>query len=329
MRELMIEESARFGTMHGHEVVLHFGDWQAEYEQLRRGAAVAWRPADMRLELGGRDRAAFLHRLCTNQVDRIPPGEVREAFLTDAKAHLVAHLFVAATADALLLLGEAGQSQTVQSHLDFYLVQDDVQLLDRGEAWTTLLLAGPQAAEVLAKASQSQTLSGHVFPLPHGTGQLWIGPRTEANRVWRAVRQAGARPCGRQALETRRIEQGWPVWGVDIGPANLAQEVGRDAQAISFQKGCYLGQETIARIESRGHVNRLLAGVEFSSPVPPGTGTPLSHDGQPVGQVTSAAARPQGRAPIGLAFLRRALAEPGSRLEYPDGTATVAPLPMD
>ena len=113
------------------------------------------------------------------------------------------------------------------------------------------------------------------------------------------------RPCGRVAFEPFRIECGWPEYGRDISPENLPQEVGRTDRSISFTKGCYLGQETVARIASRGHVNRTLAGLKFAcSEVPPVT-TELTAEGQSIGRVTSVAHSPRFGSAIALGYVRR------------------------
>jgi hypothetical protein len=125
-----------------------------------------------------------------------------------------------------------------------------------------------------------------------------------------------------------RIEAGLPLFGVDFNADNLPQEVGRDAVAISFTKGCYLGQETVARIDALGHVNRQLAGVRFSGEAAPAAETKLTHAGAEVGQVTSASYSPQLKAPLALAMLRRGHNSPGAQLDSPAGAAEVVALPL-
>lgn len=160
----------------------------------------------------------------------------------------------------------------------------------------------------------------------------------DIDSLWRALRQLGPAACGMRALETIRIEEGFPVIGLDITDKNLPQEIGRNEKAISFTKGCYLGQEIVARIDSRGAVSKLLCGVRFqrthlapreaeSPGVPPG-GAELMREGQPAGQVTSAAYSPGFQASVALAYVRRPFHEPGVVLESPCGPGTVVALPM-
>jgi len=125
-----------------------------------------------------------------------------------------------------------------------------------------------------------------------------------------------------------RLEAGFPFFDRDITAENLPQEVGRDAQAISFQKGCYLGQETVARIDALGHVNRVLRGVKFDGPAVPPPATVLLAGGKEVGRVTSAAWSPRRRAPLAFAYLRQSAAKAGTRLESSTGPSEVVALPL-
>ena len=125
-----------------------------------------------------------------------------------------------------------------------------------------------------------------------------------------------------------RIERGQPYYGRDIHDRSLPQEVARDAQALSFVKGCYIGQETVARIDALGHVNKTLIGVKFAGEQVPAAGMELTRDGQPVGQVTSAAFSPRLSAPLALAYVRRGSNTPGTKLESPVGPGEVVGLPI-
>ncbi len=143
-----------------------------------------------------------------------------------------------------------------------------------------------------------------------------------------ALVDAGARPCTLAVLEARRIEMGWPVYGRDITAENLPQEVGRDRHTLCFTKGCYLGQETIARIESRGHVNQRLVGLRFPTAESPADGTPLSIAGEVVGRVTSAAYSPRLGSALALGYVRRAYLAAGTVLETAHGRVEITALPL-
>ena len=141
--------------------------------------------------------------------------------------------------------------------------------------------------------------------------------------------QAGARRAGPQAFEARRIEAGFPSYGPDISDKNLPQELARDARAISFTKGCYLGQETVARIDALGHVNQTLVGVRFENGASVSPGLELTVAGAAAGRVTSAAYSPLLQAPLALAYVRRGSNQPGTRLDSPVGPAEVVSLPIE
>ncbi len=164
----------------------------------------------------------------------------------------------------------------------------------------------------------------------------WTGPcgyliRCEAethDALVEALTTAGAIPCGDAAFQAARIETGTPLYGLDITHDNLPQEVNRNDRTISFTKGCYLGQETVSRIDSRGHVNHLLSGVRFDAADVPTPGTELTAEGKTVGRVTSAAMSPKLDAPLALAYVRREHNQPGTRLSSSAGDAEVVALPL-
>jgi folate-binding protein YgfZ len=152
--------------------------------------------------------------------------------------------------------------------------------------------------------------------------------KNDTDAVIIALKKAGGVICGQDALESPRLEAGFPIFGLDITPDNLPQEIARDTKAISFTKGCYLGQETVARIDAIGHVNRLMVGTKFPGDAIPVCGTELLSAGQKVGEVTSAAWSPRLQAPLALAIVRRTYAKPGNELETKYGPAVVVALPL-
>jgi folate-binding protein YgfZ len=188
--------------------------------------------------------------------------------------------------------------------------------------------AGPASEPDGGAAPAASGLDPPYTYTSHTGAYLLIVEAEQLPGVWRALRAVGARPCGQQALKTFRIEAGWPHYGRDLTEDNLPQEVGRDRLAISFTKGCYLGQETVARIDSRGHVNRLLTGLVFASPQVPKSGAELHAGRAVVGEVTSAAFSPARNAAVALGYVRRGHNEPGNSLESAVGAATVVSLPM-
>ncbi|HUY88858.1 MAG TPA: glycine cleavage T C-terminal barrel domain-containing protein [Pirellulales bacterium] len=334
---------AVFGAAVGGDQALHFGDAAAEYDALAKAAGLVDLSARTRIELSGEDRAAFLHNLCTNEIRKLPPGAGCEAFLADARGHVLFHVFVVCRPESLLVETMPGDEARLLAHLDRYLIREKVTLAARSQETSELLVAGPNAAEILARLASvalpeprlgsaeidlagCQALVVRTELIGAG-GFLVIGDRADGERLWRALHAAGARPCGFEALETARIEAGFPWYGIDISDKNLPQEVGRDELAISFVKGCYLGQETVARIDALGHVNKLLVGVKFAGDGAPTAGAELKAAEQTVGEVASACYSPRFQAPLALAYVRRGHNEPGARLESSFGAAEVVKLP--
>jgi folate-binding protein YgfZ len=217
---------------------------------------------------------------------------------------------------------------------------------DRSEQWGEVILAGPHAVGIIKTLTGANTAGGDAYLATFDldwNGQQLVARRwrergfdsfhlaTDAAAVgtlWQALRQLGAKACGMKALEAVRIEEGFPVIGLDITDKNLPQEVGRNEKAISFTKGCYLGQEIVARIDSRGAVAKMLSGLRFESTEVPTAGGELTHEGQPAGTITSAAYSPGFKASVALAYIRRPHHEPGVTLDSEWGKATVVELPM-
>jgi len=327
-------------------VAIDFGDWIAEYRALRGGVGLFRPPSIAQVEITGSERAEFLNRLCTNKLDQICPGEGCETFLADANGRVLHHLFVYAGPESLVLQTAAGRGPNLCSHLDHYLIREDVQLHDRTSQWGELILAGPKSADVLQRLIAANLPGGDAylanFHANWGGRPLMIrrlqdrgflsfhlaGESADMGPLWRDLRQLDVAACGMRALETVRIEEGFPVIGLDITEKTLPQEVGRNEKAISFNKGCYLGQEIVARIDSRGAVNKVLSGIRFNTSDVPPAGGKLTHADQPAGQITSAAYSPAFGASVALAYVARQFHEPGAVLDSAWGPATVVELPM-
>ena len=327
-------------------VAVDFGDWQAEYRAFRQGAGLFRPPSAAQVEIAGSQRAEFLNRLSTNKLDRIQPGEGCETFLADANGRILHHLFVYAGPESLVLHTAAGLGQSLCAHLDYYLIREDVQFHDRSSQWGELVLAGPQSSDIVERLTAAKvpnegdclvnfSVQWNSRPLMVRHSQergfqsfALAGEAADIAPLWQAVRQLGATACGMQALEAVRIEEGFPVIGLDITEKTLPQEVGRNEKAISLNKGCYLGQEIVARMDSRGAVNKVLSGIRFRTADVPPSGGELTHDGQAVGQVTSAAFSPGFGASVALAYVRRQFHEAGTLLDSAWGPAAVVQLPM-
>ncbi|MEX2118752.1 MAG: glycine cleavage T C-terminal barrel domain-containing protein [Pirellulales bacterium] len=335
-------EAAAIGP--GGAAPLDFGDQAAEYAALTTGAGLVDLQGRTRIELMGEDRSAYLHNLSTNEIRKLPVGQGCEAFLLDAKGHVIGHVLVICGAESLVLDTVAGQEQRLLAHLDRYLIRERVELHGRGDDWAEWLIAGSGAAALLSRLGAElpgsramdnveAALAGRPVglvrvPWTQPGGFLVLCRAGDRAGVEESLCAAGAARCGAAALEMARVEAGFPWYGWDIDDRNLPQEVARDQLAISFVKGCYIGQETVARIDALGHVNRTLVGVRFFETQLPAAGTPLTREGNDVGQVTSAAFSPRLKAPLALAYVRRGSNAPGTQLEWPQGRAEVVSLPL-
>lgn len=284
--------------------------------------------ARTQLELTGDDRAAFLHNLCTNDIRKLAAGSGCEAFLLDARGHILGLVWVFCRPQSLVIDMVPGQASALLAHLDRYLIREKVELHDRSAQWAELLVDGPGAAEAAARVAGDEVWINEVDWTGAG-GRLVSCPRERFALLRDALADAGCVLADAASFNAARLEAGTPLWGVDISEKNLPQEVARDARAISFVKGCYLGQETVARIDALGHVNKTLCGVQFGGSEIPRAGTALAAGGRPAGEVTSAAWSPRLRAPLALAWLRRGTNTPGTRLDSPLGPAQVVALPLE
>ncbi|MGI8978456.1 MAG: YgfZ/GcvT domain-containing protein [Pirellulaceae bacterium] len=318
--------------------------WLAGYQALTAACGLADVSLRSRVELSGADRVQFLHSFCTNDIKRLAVGEGCEAFLTNHQGKTVGHVYIRILPDTIVLDTAPGQAARIIEHLNRFVISDCVEFRDLTPITGELLLAGASSHLTLTSVSVPSlpaNLYGHGRFLIAGIDVClqrvdFAGEPsyflTAAAEVIAAVRDAllnaGATSCEPIAVNAARIEAGVPLFGSDITEENLPQEIGRNKLAISFTKGCYLGQETVARIDAMGHVNRLLAGVMFTSSEVPAAGTELFAADKAVGKVTSACWSPRLDSPVALVLLRRALAIPGTRLTVASGTAEVVALPV-
>ena len=271
----------------------------------------------------GADRQTFLHNFCTNDIRRLVPGQSCEAFFTSVKGKILGHGLVSCREDELVIVTVPGQGPSLVAHLDRYVIREDVAVRDSTAERSYLLLSdsGLMDEVLLALPQMSWDLIGRP------TSGLVEVPTSELPALRKALLEQRATECDLAAFDTLRIEAGMPLFGVDFNTDNLPQEVGRDKLAISFTKGCYLGQETVARIDALGHVNQQVGGVEFAGTEVPRSGMELTRAGHVAGHVTSATFSPRLNAPLALAMLRRDAHSPGSELESVAGGGRVILLP--
>jgi folate-binding protein YgfZ len=281
----------------------------------RTAAAVGPVLAPAFLRFSGKDARSFLHRMSTQDLAGLTPGAAAYAAFLTSKGHLVAEGHVLARADDLLLATDPAAAPEARAHLARYVVMDDVTIEAVAEL-RVLPVLGPgaaAAAEGLAAAARVPDARRGVPGL-----DLWL-PAAEAEAAREALVGRGLPALDAEGLEALRILGGQARYGPDLDAARLPMEAGLTRAAISFTKGCYIGQEIVVRATVRGQLQRGL--VALGLPAGAGPGTALVAAGAEVGVVTSAAETPEGR--VGLGVLRRAHWREGEQLEAAGGTAVV------
>ena len=345
LHELHLAARAVLGEEGGAERVLSCGDPVPLALAAREGVALVDLSHRGRFAVVGPDRASWLHGMVTNEINRLAVGAGCLATVLTAKGKLVADARVFKREEELWLDLPGERVSPLLEQLRRFLIMEDCELQDRSAETAMIGLHGPRAQPLLASlapalpelaehAQAPLTVAGQPL-LAIGSRELglsgidlWLSPAACAP-VWQALREAGARPIGQDAVELLRIEAGRPRFGAELDEDTLPLEAGLE-RSISYDKGCYLGQEVIARMTFRGHANRKLMGlwIEGRDPAPPGA--PLTRDGKPAGEVRSSVLSPRFERPIALGYVRREQLAPGTVLRLPDGrSATVAALPFE
>ena len=315
----------------------------SEYDSLRTGAASFDFASRTRMEITGSDRTTVLHNFCTNDIKSLRPGRNCEAFICDVKGKVLGHVAALCRGDSLLLETSPDQTETLIGHLDRYIIMEQVEFADRRSVWRETFLVGPSAAEVVSSLIadappepdhhvEVETSWGWVLiaATPFGLPDTFMLLYNAANDTDAQSRlaAAGARPCDESVWDIFRIESGLPMFGRDIDNGNLPQEVDRDDRTISFQKGCYLGQETVARIDALGHVNRKLCGVRYPKGETLPDGCEIQAEAGLAGILKSSVYSPAADAMVGLAYLKSAYNPPGTELSCAGQQLTTVKLPL-
>jgi folate-binding protein YgfZ len=324
-----------------------FGDVRAEFQSLLSGCGLYDLSGRAKIAVTGSDRVRWLNGMATNNVRDLAPGHGVYAFLLNAQGRIQADLYVFQRGDSLLVDAERGQREKVLQLFDRYIIADDVEIVDVSDKLTAFGLSGPQSRNILERAGITVP---DLAPLelcspkcdcacsclectllrgddPAGTSyQIWLAP-DRLKSTSDALVAAGAARVGADAQELRRISLGIPTFGRDIRERDLPQETGQ-ARALNFTKGCYLGQEIVERIRSRGAVHRQFTAFSVEGTLPEAGAKILAgeKDEKEVGEITSSAILPLpggGRA-VALGYLRREAAEKDLRA----GTARLKPTPL-
>jgi folate-binding protein YgfZ len=302
------------------------------------------------LTASGPDAASFLQRMTSNEVSGLEPGQGRYGLQLDAQGHIVADFYSLRMDDHILLETDWARRGPLRAVLEKHIIAEDAEVSDASERLASLSVEGPQAGRLLKAALSQGAIPGselnHAWVRLHEAPVLVVrlsetgeeGFRLifvveYAQNIWEALaaqqRHVQWKPVGHAALNILRTEAGIPWYGAELNEQTLPPEAGLEQRALSYTKGCYLGQEIVERIRSRGHVNRKLVGLRLSGDPLPAAGAKLLREGKEAGAITTAVHSPTLGADIALGYVRREHLELGTRLEVEGGgAAEITALPF-
>jgi aminomethyltransferase len=322
----------------------HFGNATDEFMALRSTCGVYNLDNRAKIQLTGGDRVRWLNGMITNNVRDLAVGRGVYAFLLNPQGHILGDLIAYNRRDSLLVDTDQSQLEKILATFDHYIIMDDVEVANISEKLSAVGIAGPTAENVLKEAGfeipQLQPLEiadiawqqarvsiirgeREAFP----SYEIWTAPEHVAS-VREKLQSAGAVLIGPEALELYRIALGVPLYGKDIRERDLPQET-EQQRALNFNKGCYVGQEIVERIRSRGAVHRMFTGFTVTGPAP-APGTKIQAQAKDVGEITSSAVipSPDGEHTVALGYIRREIGAPGKEVEIAGSRAVVTELPF-
>ena len=322
-----------------------FSSPQQELSSLLNGSAAFDLGYRSRIKITGEDQVRWLNGMVTNSIQGLAEHEGNYNFILNAQGRIQGDGYIYRSTDHLVLDTTRSQTQRLFEHLDHYIIMDDVELRCLDDETTTIGIAGPGSAQLLLSLglpAQSPAslnfldgqLNGMAVKLVRAYSvaaprfELWFHPQ-HAFSVWQTLLAAGAAPAGIGAVESLRVLEGIPRYGVDFTDRHLAQETSQ-TRALNFSKGCYLGQEIVERIRSRAQVHRYLRHFELTDAMPQlPADLRVAGEEKPAGQLTSAAevAQPAGPRRFAIGFARTEALERKAPLEYAGGTALVLDSP--
>lgn len=316
--------------LHGWEVPAHYGNPAAEYDALKNNVAVFDLSHWTKLAVTGSERKPFLHGMVTNEVKKLEPGMGNYSLFLNAKGKILADCFISDAGESLFLYGRETNRKPLFEGLNKYLIMEDAEIVDRTEQYAMFSVQGQNAESIFKKIEPSITLPMEMYHFTetfvngiscriyrsnhtvYGGFDMILGLDNAAT-LWNALQENRCPPAGFDVLECARVEAGIPVLNHELDDTVIPQEAELH-HAISFEKGCYIGQETVARLHFRGHVNRELTGFVLDTEHVPDGSIVLHHDGKEAGKITSVVRSFELEKVIGLGYLRVALRQPGTDL---------------
>ncbi len=340
----------RVSEYRGATTAARFGDPQAELTTLRTSCGAYDLGFRAKISLTGGDRVRWLNGMVTNNIRDLAVGHGMYAFLLNPQGHILGDLYAYNRGQSITVDTDQSQLEKILATFDHYIIMDDVEVTRLDERLTALGVAGPKLRAVLTvagfvvpemRALQVQTSAwrGVDCTLVRGEDrgedeaedsfEIWLPP-DNVRHLWDALLAAGAAPVGSEALELQRVISGIPRYGVDIRERDLPQET-EQARALNFNKGCYVGQEIVERIRSRGAVHRKFTGFLAHGAVQIAAGTKVVAAEKEVGEITSAACvrLADGEETVALGYIRREVGVPGREVALGSIKATVVQLPVE
>jgi folate-binding protein YgfZ len=336
------------GTVLSHNPwVTSSSDLRSEFGTLLSGCGMYDLGSRAKIRITGGDRVRWLNGVVTNNIRDLAPNRGVYCYLLNAQGHIQADLYAYNFGDLFMIDAAAEQREKVLAHFDRYIIADDVEVTDVGTTLTAVGIVGPQSTSVLAAAGihapdlaplelcepkcdcACECVRCTLIRGDDSLGrayEIWIAP-DQRKSTWDALMASGAKAVGAEAMELQRIRWGLPRVGVDIRERDLPQETGQ-MRALSFTKGCYLGQEIVERIRSRGAVHRQFTAFVVEG-VLPAPGTKIQTGGKDVGEVTSSAELPSpgNNRNVALGYLRREAV--GNDLRAGEATLKPVEVPVD
>ena len=340
---------ATIGEYFGTLLPSRVGDFAAEYRALRETVALVDTNFHAFFRFKGPDRQRYVNAILTSNVRDLRPGQGTVGLLLNPQGHILAEVETFALEESILASSHAMIRERTYSTFEKFIIMDDVTLEDVTGSTGTLDIAGPSAGALLAELGMSnfagmpmlshEELTVGQIPcrvvrreLAGEAAATLVAGREHLAVLWRELaertRLHGGATAGMEALNSIRLECGTPWFGHDYDDKQIPHEAGLEHSHINYEKGCYTGQEIVERVRSRGHVNRRLTELRFFSDAAPASGTKLLHEGNEIGNVTSAAFSPSLGQPIGLGYLRREHSAIGTRLDASGIPAEVIAPPL-
>jgi folate-binding protein YgfZ len=334
----------------GATTAARYGESPGEFSALLDGCGAYDLGFRARISITGSDRVRWLNGMVTNNIRDLGAGRGVYAFLLSPQGRILGDIYAYNTGESLIVETDCNQIESIKVTFDRFIIMDDVELADISEKQVSIGLMGRNSRSVLKAAGieipEMEALQMATPQCSCDCGcvectvvrgedglaesyEIWVAPE-DVHKTWKALVAAGATPVGSEALERLRIATGFPLYGVDIRERDLPQETDQ-MRALNFNKGCYIGQEIVERIRSRGNVHRKFSGFLAEAGGAIAAGEKVSVDGKEVGEITSAAVLPAaaGNRMAGLGYIRRELAVPGREVAIGAASATIVQLPFD